>query len=109
MTLPHVATGQPHVAAHNDERDAINSLEGQVGSLSTDVSNLSSQVAGVTSQVALPVTGVKVIEQFIFTNPAIARPAVPSYVVLNWSGPAGTGGVAPTNMATGDTWDVEVA
>lgn len=90
MTLPHVSAGQPHVAAHNAERDAINALE------------------GATAQVALPVTGVTIVEQFVFNTYSVARPTVPSYVSLNWIGPAGPGGIAPTHMATGDTWDLEV-
>lgn len=58
--------------------------------------------------VELPVAGVKMIEQFVYVNYDVARPLVPYYVSLNWSGPAGPQGVAPTNMADGDTWDLEV-
>jgi hypothetical protein len=64
--------------------------------------------ADIKKLVAQPVTGVKIMEQFVYTDPAIARPAVPSYVSLNWVGPSGSGGAAPTNLAIGDTWDMVV-
>lgn len=56
---------------------------------------------------ARPVTGLKVCHNFVYTDVTIARPTVPSYVSINWIGPAGSGGAAPTNIATGDTWDLQ--
>lgn len=64
--------------------------------------------ADVKTMVRQPVNGVKSVQQFAFTDATVARPNVPTYVVLNWIGPAGVGGTAPTNMAVGDTWDLEV-
>lgn len=57
---------------------------------------------------AQPINPVKLVGQFVYTDPTVARPAVPTYMSLNWSGPAGAGGTAPANMAAGDTWDLEV-
>lgn len=62
----------------------------------------------VKNRISPPVNPVKIVGQFIYTDPTVARPAVPAYMSLNWVGPAGAGGTAPANMAAGDTWDLEV-
>jgi hypothetical protein len=54
-----------------------------------------------------PPSGLTLVMNFIYTDPTIARPTAPAYVSLNWMGPAGSGGSAPTHMAAGDTWDLE--
>lgn len=68
------------------------------------------QVIGtdVKALVAPPINPVKLLGQFQYTDPTVARPVVPAYISLNWVGPAGAGGTAPANMAPGDTWDLEV-
>lgn len=114
MPLPNVAQGDPHVEAHNAERAAINAAQTKAA-LDTDVKTLvnnpSSEVGAALSSVIsagmAPPTGTFLWVLFPYTNPAVARPTTPSNVRLNWSGPAGSGGVAPTNMATGDTWDMQ--
>lgn len=63
--------------------------------------------ADVKNLVPPPINPVKLVGQFQYTDPTVARPAVPAYMSLNWMGPAGAGGTAPANMASGDTWDLE--
>lgn len=78
-------------------------------SLQTRLTALAQAIgADIKTLAAQPVTGVKMVQQFVYTDPTVARPAVPSYVSLNWSGPPTTGNTGPTNMAAGDTWDMEV-
>lgn len=74
------------------------SLVALTQAIATDIKNL----------VSPPVNPVKLLGQFVYTDPTVARPNVPAYISLNWVGPAGSGGSAPTNMAVNDTWDLEV-
>lgn len=77
-------------------------------SLQTRLTALAQAIgADIKLLVPQPVAGVKIVEQFIYTDPSVARPLVPPYVSLNWTGPANTSGNGPTNMASGDTWDME--
>lgn len=79
------------------------SIDDETGVLPTVVVNAINALIGIA---ATPTTGTKVTWVFKFTDPAVARPSVPSYVCLNWVGPSGTGNTAPTNMAVDDIWDM---
>lgn len=87
--------------------DTLQELYSLIGA-AEETAAIDALITTVGNKADKPPAGVTIVMQFVYTNPAVARPSVPTYVNLNWVGPAGAGGAAPTNMATGDTWDMEV-
>lgn len=109
ITAAGLALGETSTTAYRGDRGktAYDHSQTTGNPHSTAVADISGLQTTLNGLAAKPITGVTLVQQFIFTDPTIARPAVPSYVSLNWVGPAGSGGAAPTNLATGDTWDLQ--